>query len=150
MKRKHWTRIGKKNELIHNIWTWINSYNPWRFLPSPYLIPTPLPSIPLMPKNLCSRKTISSPQFLQHAFTLKFVSSNSPHMPYLYSIQVCAPNHLTMNVRLIFLKFFILFFSSKNPLYLVVRHGAWFSVFLGQLIPMLGIFSTVWVIGTGR
>ena len=41
-------------------------------------------------------------------------------MPSLYSIEDYAPDHLTMNVGLIFLKFFLLF-SSKTPLYLVFQ-----------------------------
>ena len=89
LKGKHWTRIGKKTELIHNIWTWRNTQNPWIWLPSKCLRTTPLPSIPLIPKNIYSRKFISSPQFPRHAFTLKLVSSNSPHMPSLYSIGIC-------------------------------------------------------------
>ena len=42
-----------------------------------------------------------------------FASPNSTHIPYLYSFGVCAvPNHLNMNVRLIFFKI-IYYFLQK-------------------------------------
>ena len=83
---KKWTRIGKKEELIHTRWTWRNTYNPWKFLPYPYPIPTHLPSIyslmvflaypwvSFTPANLTTKSFLLSYQTIFKKYRLDLIS----------------------------------------------------------------------------